>query len=381
MRTIATTLAAVLSLCLGACGGADVLDTTAATLELRVSGDGAQTRWGAYGAYEHFVRADVLANRDDLEGAASEMREALAGDPDDFLLRTEYARILTRLGRYRAARRHLARAVLMEPTAQTAWVALAELREAQGDAAGAVEAARHGMRVEPAEPEAARWMADHLMEEKRWEEAADLCRGILSVDPRDLEALRCAARSSLAREEYRAARGYLARYCRGGGTRAEGLISRAREDLGTDEEEEWILFLEQLVEIDPENREAREELIELLLGRGMGSRAVAHVRSLGDSGCGDQLESRRRASWLLEAGAPYEARAAVLESIGAGGAEPETSILLARTEIELDRPEVALVILEPLATGLPPDLAAKARTVLSLASRAAGEEQQGETIR
>lgn len=375
MSGLRTAFWAALSLLSLSCGAPDILDTRTGARDLRAGGDEG-VPYGAYPSYEHFIRAGILGARDDLEGAADEMKAALVSDPDDFLLRTEYARILIRLGKIHSARRHLSRAILMEPTAQTAWVALADLYMEEGNRDKAVEAARHGMRVEPQEPEAARWMAKHYREEGDMESAAHLCREILSLDPGDLEALLCVGEAAFATGDRREAREHYVRYLSSGGTETALVMDRIRGEM-SGEGLEWIRLLSDLVEVRPGDAALREELVVILLDHNMSSSAVLHIRTLPSLAPGDEEEARRRAGWLQRAGRPYEARSVMIDSMGCDGAEPDSRVMLASLEIELLRPEVALDLLDVEVSGWSEELAVKAAALRDRAKLEIEKERKG----
>lgn len=358
-----------------ACGAPDNLDTRVASRDLQAGGDDGG-HYGAYPSYEHFLRASILSQRDDFEGAAAQMKAALVSDPDDFLLRTEYARILTRQGKTHMARRHLSRAILMEPTAQVAWVVLADLYKEEGNRDRAVEAARHGMRVEPQEPEAARWLAKLYLEEGDMESAAHLCGEILSLNPRDLEALLCAGEASFAAGDRREAGEHYFRYLSSGGTETDLVMERIRGESG-DERLEWIRLLSDLVEIRPRDTALREELVVMLLDDDMSSEAVSHIRTLPSLAPGDEEGARRRAGWLLRAGRPYEARSVMIDSIGRDGAQPGSRVMLASLEMELRRPEVALDLLDIEDGEWPEDLSVKAAALRDRARLEIEKEPKG----
>jgi tetratricopeptide (TPR) repeat protein len=363
---------AVLAVLAASCGARDPLDTTAATRDLDM-GSPTAGRYGAFGAYEHLVRGKILADRGDLEGAAGQLRIAVVADPGDFLLRAEYADVLAAQGEFARARRQLGRAILLEPTAQIAWVVLARTYLLEGRDAEAVDAARQGVRAEPGDPGAALWLASFHREKGDLDAAAELWGRVLRDHPRNIEALLGLGLASAALGNHARARECLEAYLRTGGGDFEAAATLARERVASGDPGGGIDLLGLAVArgADPS---LRAELIELLLDEGQRSSALMHVRSLPTLAPDDAEGAIRRARWLERAGRPYEARELL---IAAGAPDPERqdlTLALVGIEIALRRLEVAGALLsagpewEPRFAGAAAELE---RTV----SKGLGEER------
>ena len=322
-----------------------MLDTKQATVNLEI-GRFEGRAYGSYNSYEHMVRAEVLAKRGDFEGAADEMEEALFSDPDDFLLRTEYAEILMNLGEYGRAKRHLARAGLLEPTADVAWLALARLYAAMGEDGKAVDAARHGLRVEPGGVESAMWLADRHRHAGDPTKAAELYRKVLVAEPRNLGALKALGELADGVGDHEEAVDRLTSYMKSGGGDTSALVRLARVHLEAGAVEKGIDFLEEAVRMDPEGSEIRLELIRTLCGARLAGRVVRHVRSLPALNPSDVEGATQRAQWLEKAGRPYEARSLLVAGAGRSPRDPRARLALVEIEMTLGRIEIARLLLE-----------------------------------
>ena len=359
----------VVCVALAGCGGGGrVLDTKQATVNLEIGRSEART-YGSYSSYEHMVRADILASRGDFEGAADEMKEALFSDPDDFLLRTEYAEILMNLGEYGRAKRHLARAVLIEPTAQVAWLALARLYAAMGEEEKAVDAARHGLRVEPEGVESAMWLADHHRHAGDLPKAAEMYRKVLAVAPRNLGALKALGEVSDEAGDHEEAVARLTSYMESGGGDTSVLVRLARVHLEEGATEKGIDFLETAVRMDPEGSEVRLELIRALCGARLADRVVRNVRSLPALSHGDVEGATQRAAWLEQAGRPYEARSLLVAGAGRSPSDPRARLALAEIEMTLGRIEIARILLEGGSDVWPEDSMERVERLLEIIDR------------
>ncbi len=322
-----------------------MLDTKQATVNLEI-GRFEGRAYGSYNSYEHMVRAEVLAKRGDFEGAADEMEEALFSDPDDFLLRTEYAEILMNLGEYGRAKRHLARAVLIEPTAEVAWLALARLYAAMGEDGKAVDAARHGMRVEPGGVESAMWLADRHRHAGKPKKAVEMYRKVLVAEPLNLGALRALGEVADEAGDHEEAVDRLTLYMESGGDDTSALVRLASVHLEEGATEKGIDFLEAAVRMDPKDSEIRLELIRALSGARLADRVVRHVRSLPALSSSDVEGVTQRAVWLEQAGRPYEARSLLVAGAGRSPRDPRARLALVEIEMTLGRIEIARLLLE-----------------------------------
>ena len=345
-----------------------MLDTKQATVNLEIGRFEGRV-YGSYTSYEHMVRAEVLARRGDLEGAADEMEEALFSDPDDFLLRTKYAEILMDLGEYGRAKRHLARAVLIEPTAEVAWLALARLYAAMGEEEKADDAARHGLRVEAGGVESAMWLADRHRRAGDPKKAIELYRKVLAADPRNLGALKALGEVADEAGDHEEAVDRLTSYMESGGGDTSALVRLARVHLEEGAVEKGIDFLEAAVRMDPQGSEVRLELIRALHGARLASRVVRHVRSLPSLSPSDVEGAVQRAAWLEQAGRPYEARSLLIAGAGRSPRDPRARLALVEIEMTLGRIETARLLLEGGSDVWPEDSMERVGQLLEIIDR------------
>lgn len=307
--------------------------------------DSVGERYGVPYSYEHKIRADVLLARGDWHGAVAEYEAALDGDPVDFYLRTEFARILMEMGQMDRAKKHLAKAILFEPTAQVAWVVLADLHQKTGNDKKAVEAAMHGVRVDRASSEALEWLGDYYSAKGKPRQAIEYYRQGIAIGAthRDIMLKLADAEQSMGHKE--AASDLLEKYLFLGGSDSKVVLEIAKNRIKSGDGTGGVRLWEAILSAGSEPDAIREELIHHLLQMEMNSRALFHIRSLDTVDENDISKVVKRASLFLDAKSPWEAREVIDESLAEWPVDESLLLILAEIELALCRNEAAALLL------------------------------------
>jgi tetratricopeptide (TPR) repeat protein len=147
VRRIATTLAA-LSLCAPGCASNDP-----GLIRERVGGALRTRAFASPSAYEAYLRAELAVARGDPRGAVGQMDLAVTADASDGFLAARRAEVLLAAGAVPEALRAAEEATQQHPDAAAAWIALAQVRRARGDAAAVLEALQRAVVIAPDDPD------------------------------------------------------------------------------------------------------------------------------------------------------------------------------------------------------------------------------------
>lgn len=273
----------------------------------------------------------ALVREKDYNGAAESFQKALArADPDDALrpaILGELAETLVQLGQYEAAVPLLTQALnqdasivpahlalgrilahrklyepavlefqavtMLEPKNAVGWYELGRTRN-DGKSPGAAEAAlRTAVTLAPRESRYWQELGHSLAYRSRFSEAATAFARAVQLDPSDRSAAVCLARTRTLQartpEEYRKARGELARFAPGGGDNGFFSLQLGVLDLQFGDLRRAAEELERAAALDPNSGEALYSLamVKTRLGAGKEAAAVmARFRQVAD------LESR-----------------------------------------------------------------------------------------
>jgi tetratricopeptide (TPR) repeat protein len=312
---------------------ADRLVALAATPELLASAR----------ARELALRAFLAREHGDAPEAERLLGEALKSDPRSVSLLVEHAAALAGLERRAEAEGRLRRALELDPTAEHAWLVLAEIEERRGDPAAAREAARRAIRAEPLALDALLWLAGHLSARQDLDAAEELLARVLVARPDDPRAHLALADVLLAQGDLGGARRHLRRFAEIAPAPGPDLETRARAAIGGDP-----AAVADILEIAAATGGAgpglRLELARLLIADGRRSRALRHLAALPPADSGDLPGLVDRARLFLAAGRPWEARRLLLEEPAATLADPRAAGLLVEVETALGREEAALAL-------------------------------------
>jgi tetratricopeptide (TPR) repeat protein len=295
-------------------------------------------------ARELALRGFVARERGDLAEAERLLGAALGIDPRDVALLTEHAAALVVLDRRAEAKEQLRLALTLDPTAEHAWLLLAEIELHEGRTGEALETARRAIRVEPRAVDAALWLASHLFEGGDGPAAEELLAGVLALRPGSARAHLALADSLLARGELAGARRHLRRYAELAVAPGPGIAARARAAAGSAGAAGALDILEIAVAAGGAEPGLRLELARLLIADGRLASARRHLRTLPPVDEGDGGSLVERAGLFLAAGDPWEARRLLLEDPARARADPAAVRLLAGIESTLGRTEAAAAL-------------------------------------
>lgn len=172
-----------------------------------VGGEHRRGAWVPPSGYEHFVRAEIAAERGDYRAAIGEYELARSGVTDGYLLARE-ADAASHLGDARLAERLIDEGLASDPSSEPLWLLRGRLAHARGDLDAAETAYLHARDAAPDEAAPVLALAELLRERGRSEEAMSLLDAFVVARPLDVTALRVlltralvagdAARASLA---------------------------------------------------------------------------------------------------------------------------------------------------------------------------------------
>ncbi|MFO0606891.1 MAG: tetratricopeptide repeat protein [Polyangiales bacterium] len=125
----------------------------AAALRERVGGAPRLRGFASPTAYEAYLRAEVATARGDHAQALRQLELAAVADPTDGYLTARRVEVLLAAGDVDAARETAAALTEASPELSAAWLALAEARARANDPAGAMDAARRALALDPDDPD------------------------------------------------------------------------------------------------------------------------------------------------------------------------------------------------------------------------------------
>ena len=138
-----------------------------------------------------FMQGAALRRAGDHEKAEPLLRSAVEAVPEVAAAHLELGLNFLALGSLTAARLSLEQAVAIDGTLKPAWIALCEIRSAEGDHPGAAEAYRRSLGT--TEPDPALQKAFELYAKGRVGIAEGICREYLRQRPMDVDAIRLLA--------------------------------------------------------------------------------------------------------------------------------------------------------------------------------------------
>ena len=305
-------------------------------------------------ARELALRAFLARERGDDEEAEGLFRSALEFDARSVDLLVEHASVLDALHRRSEAKERLRRALELDPTAEQAWLLLAEIELRRGAPEAALEAARRAIRAEPLATDAALWLAGRLGERRDHEAAREVLAGVLARRPDDSRAHLALADVLLAQGDLEGARRHLRRFAELAPAPGPDLETRARAAIGADPAAVADI-LEIAAAAGGAGPDLRLELARLLIADRRLARARRHLSCLPPAEPGDVSGLVDRAELFLAAGGPWEARRLLLEEPAASLADPASLRLLAEIESALGRREAAEALDRAQAKARGPD--------------------------
>lgn len=144
MRRRVIRRAATLLLALAACGG-----TSSAPVTRRLDGEIVPGHFVSPTSYEAFVRGELALEAGDCAAAVESFRLATADAEDDALATARLVRAYACAGSGGEARRTLERGIERFPLSESLWLEASALAEREGDAEGALSAARRARACSP----------------------------------------------------------------------------------------------------------------------------------------------------------------------------------------------------------------------------------------
>jgi tetratricopeptide (TPR) repeat protein len=237
------------------------------------------------GAYEHYIRAQLLSNDGRAEEAADQLRQAIVSDGASAYLRTRLAEELLMLGRIDEAREEIEAALHLDPQFAEAYVDLARVRQRLGDSGGAEWALKRAIESDRACEDAYIQLVNLYRERGQEGRVLDVWRELARQVPGSASAHHALGRVALARGEWKT---------------AEAELGKA-------------------LELDGNLGEAREQLAELYQAEGRSADAVATLTDAYDRS-GDGKTAERLVRLQMVTGRVQDARALVerLEDEGGG---------------------------------------------------------------
>jgi len=322
------------------------------------------------GAYHHFILADVAFQNDDLAEARTELRLALAWDPESGYLEARLADVLVRLREHGEAMRHAKRAVKLAPDLAEGHLVYAIVLLEAGHLADGRAELEAALRADPATRDAylllalaARVAGDAAGERGAYERMA-------VAFPESFEPHAHLADLAAETGDDGAAARHLADVLE----RAPGMGEAVRR-LGALREKAGdragaLAVYEDGLAADSGQPDLEEKVVRLYLAEGRDDEAAARVAELRASGLDDEDEARwlrRIGEVYLDAGRPAAA-VGVLEAARAlPGGDPagEASWRLGRAHAALHARDAALAAYAAVPAGsqLAPEAAAEAADV------------------
>ncbi|MCP4195832.1 MAG: tetratricopeptide repeat protein [Proteobacteria bacterium] len=303
-----------------------------------------QNHYGTAVAYEHTIRAELLAEQGNPAGAADYIEKALASDPEDHYLHIRLAGLLIQTGALKKARRQINRVLKKDPGNASAWLASAMYYRAVGDDRKAVAAARRAMKVNPAHFGAALWLAETYLEMGDIQLALKILRHLVTEAPENADAHLKLGETSLAMGNRHEAARHLARFLKLRPYRADVVTTLAGIYLSSGDRATAATLFEMALRQNPADTAARKTLIALLIELGQKKTAIDHIRSL-PPGAPD-ADTLEMACFYAAADNPYTARDLIVSFFGPSPQDLSARMALAKVERVLGRLESADILLE-----------------------------------
>jgi tetratricopeptide (TPR) repeat protein len=291
------------------------------------------------GAYEHYVRAQLLSNEGRAEEAADQLRQAIASDGASAYLRTRLAEELLTLGRIDEAREEIEASLHLDPQFAEAYVDLARVKLRLSDVAGAEVALKRAVDVDHGCEDAYVLLVALYRERGQEARVQETWRELARHVPTSAAAHHALARAAVARGDWKTAEAELTR-----ALDLDGNLGEAREELAELYQAEGrtadaVATLADAYDRSGDGKTA-EKLVRLQMATGRVGEARALVERLEDEGGG--IDRRLWVGWRwLDARQPDRARL-VAESVLKASDAPAAHLLLGRALDVLGQPDEAI---------------------------------------
>ncbi|HEV8324884.1 MAG TPA: tetratricopeptide repeat protein [Myxococcota bacterium] len=351
-------LASALALALPALASAAVLGSGCAARDAHVAPNYEPTLSAAAGgpvyvlagtpaAYHHFILADVAYQEERWEEARTELRLAVAYDPDSAYLEARLADVLVHMGRVREALSHADRAVKLGPTQPYGYVVRGWILVAYRRLDEAVASLERALGADPEIREA--WLLLAIAHLQRDDRAAArrAYLGMAVAFPDSYEPFAHLAELAIGEGDDTAAMKHLA-----DALEREPALPEAARRLGMLHEKHGdragaLAVYEAALGAMPDLGELRVQLVRLLLAAGRNAEADAHVAALRVEPLPDAVAAvllRRLGRVYLDAGRAEMAASLLEEARTLPGGDPdgEASFHLGAARAALHQNEAAL---------------------------------------
>ncbi|NTV52729.1 MAG: tetratricopeptide repeat protein [Candidatus Firestonebacteria bacterium] len=267
-----------------------------------------------YEAQYDFAVGQIAEQNRDWAQAAAAYRRALRADPESLVLWQDLVEMLMQSGRAGQAVEEF-RAALKKHEADPEWVFLmGEIADAAGNT---VEAQHHYRRaVNSAHPTAAMFTAlgVFLLDQAEEAEALVFLEKALALDPHARAARLAEVEAAIDREDYARARSVLLAALAADPDDEEWLFRLGKVEELSGREKSALQTYQRLLEIDPENPEARRALAEIYLRARDYAQALPWLESLQRSEPQDALVKRNLGAAYFELG-QWEAARPLLKEL------------------------------------------------------------------
>ncbi len=169
-----------------------------------VGGERRRGPWVPPSGYEHFVRAEIAAERGELRAAIEEYELARSGVTDAYLLARE-ADAAARFGDAGLAERLIDEGLAGDPSSEPLWLLRGRLASERGDLDAAEQALRNAREAAPDDAAPVLLLADLLARRERDDEAMALLDAFVVARPLDVGALRVLLARALVQGDARRA--------------------------------------------------------------------------------------------------------------------------------------------------------------------------------
>lgn len=314
--------------------------------DLLAFSDQDQDHYGTAAAYEHTVRAELLAEQGNPGGAADHIEKALTSDPEDHYLKLRLAGLLIQTGELKKARRQIKKVLKEDPGNASAWLASAMHYRAVGADKKSVAAARRAMKVNPTHFGAALWLAETYLEMGDDQLALEILRQLVTEAPENADGHLMLGETSLAMGNRHEAARHLSRFLELRPYRTDVVTKLAGIYLSSGDRATAATLLEMALVKNPANATVRKTLIALLIELGQKKTAIDHIQSLHALETDNEADTLERACFYAAADDPYTARDLIVSSFGTSPQDLSARMVLVKVERVLGRLESADILLE-----------------------------------